>query len=259
MAIEQAISFTIVRSYYEKLQRAIKSDIIIVGSGPAGLVAASKLAKSGLVVTLIEKRLSPGGGIWGGSMGMNEVVLELETLPILQEAAIRYYPTEYPNLIRTEAAELACGLVLWALRSGAIFLNLIEAEDLCVKDGRVCGVVINKTLLYKQLPIDPMALEACAVIDATGHEAFLVNQLARRGLLQGSNHIPGDGPMDVIKSEAFVVNNTSEIFPGLWVAGMSVCATFGGPRMGPIFGGMLLSGSRVADLILQSLNRKCSS
>jgi thiamine thiazole synthase len=31
---------------------------------------------------------------------------------------------------------------------------------------------------------------------------------------------------------------------------MSANAAFGGPRMGPIFGGMLLSGRRVAELIL---------
>ncbi|MCK4788892.1 MAG: hypothetical protein KAV87_34440, partial [Desulfobacteraceae bacterium] len=64
---------------------------------------------------------------------------------------------------------------------------------------------------------------------------------------------PGEGPMDALSGEAFVVRNVSEVFPGLWVAGMSVCATLGGPRMGPIFGGMLFSGKRVAELICSTL------
>jgi len=34
---------------------------------------------------------------------------------------------------------------------------------------------------------------------------------------------------------------------------MSVCDTFGLPRMGPIFGGMLKSGKRAAELIKNKL------
>ncbi len=59
--------------------------------------------------------------------------------------------------------------------------------------------------------------------------------------------------MDAWAGEAFVVENAGEIFPGLWIVGMSVCATRGGPRMGPIFGGMLMSGVRVAKDIAASL------
>ena len=35
--------------------------------------------------------------------------------------------------------------------------------------------------------------------------------------------------------------------------GMCCNAIFGAPRMGPIFGGMLMSGKKVADLIVERL------
>ena len=52
------------------------------------------------------------------------------------------------------------------------------------------------------------------------------------------------------KGEKEIVENTKEVYPGLIVAGMAVNAVFGAPRMGPIFGGMLLSGKRAAEVAL---------
>jgi len=49
------------------------------------------------------------------------------------------------------------------------------------------------------------------------------------------------------------VENTKEVYPGLFVAGMGANAVYGAPRMGPIFGGMLLSGEKAAKLILKKL------
>jgi len=49
------------------------------------------------------------------------------------------------------------------------------------------------------------------------------------------------------------VERTGEIYPGLYLAGMSVASVLGLPRMGPIFGGMLKSGRRAAELISERL------
>jgi ribulose 1,5-bisphosphate synthetase/thiazole synthase len=54
-------------------------------------------------------------------------------------------------------------------------------------------------------------------------------------------------------AEWSTVENTGEVFPGLYLAGMAVNATMGGYRMGPVFGGMLLSGEKVAGLLLNRL------
>ena len=53
--------------------------------------------------------------------------------------------------------------------------------------------------------------------------------------------------------EKQTVEYTSEVYPGLWVAGMTATSTLGTYRMGPVFGGMLLSGNKVAILIDEQL------
>jgi thiazole biosynthesis enzyme len=250
---EWVISKAIVDSYHRKLQRGIESDVVILGAGPSGLTAAIHLAARGRRVTIVEKRLAPGGGVWGGGMGMNEIVVQREAIPILEAAGIRH-DRQFEGLCVIDATELACALCLQAVRAGAVLLNLLTFEDLCVHDGKVTGVVVNRTMISGALPVDPIVLQAATVIDASGHEAVAVERLRKRNLLapQLVSGMSGEGPMDATAGEAFVVERVATIFPGLWVTGMAVCSTFGGPRMGPIFGGMLLSGKKVADLILEA-------
>lgn len=246
------ISRAIISAYHTRLSDAVESDVLIVGAGPAGMTAAYYLAKAGRKVVVIEKRLSPGGGVWGGAMGMNVVVVQDQALPILEEFEIRHRPIA-GSLQVVDAAELACGLTQRALQAGAVLLNLTCLEDVSVHGGRVTGAVINRTTLLDALPVDPITLRSKAVIDGTGHDAVVVGKLARRGLLQNLPALEQhrEGPMDAARGEAFVIEHIAEVFPGLWVTGMSVCAVYGGPRMGPIFGGMIMSGQRVAELLLR--------
>ena len=252
--VETDISKAILNAYHEKLLERIVSDVLIIGAGPSGLTSAFYLAQKGLKVTLLEKRLSPGGGIWGGGMAMNEAVVQDDVLPLLDEIGIRHV-TRQGNLHTVDTIELAAGLCLNAVKSGALLFNLMTVEDVCVHQDRVTGVAVNRTKIARLLPVDPITFAAKAVVDATGHEAVVVEALRKRGLLVDSTvaEQPGEGPMDATSGEEFVVKRVAEVYPGLWVAGMSVCATFGGPRMGPIFGGMLLSGVRAAELVSSRL------
>ena len=55
--------------------------------------------------------------------------------------------------------------------------------------------------------------------------------------------------------EGEIIRNTKEVYPGLIVAGMAANAVFGSPRMGAIFGGMLVSGKRAAEVASQLLQK----
>jgi len=71
----------------------------------------------------------------------------------------------------------------------------------------------------------------------------------------GEKIIKGEGPMNAEEGEKFVVEKAGEVVPGLYVAGMAVNAVYGGPRMGPIFAGMLLSGKKTAKDILEKFKK----
>jgi thiamine thiazole synthase len=249
---ETRITRAILDAYHEKVSRSVVGDVLVVGAGPSGLRAAIDLASKGRKVTVLEKRLSPGGGIWGGAMAMNEVVIQDEALSALEGIAATPRPVER-GLHVVDAVALASALCLKAVQAGVVVLNLTLAEDLCVHDGRVVGVVANRTGVGERLPVDPISFQAGAVLDATGHEAALVHMLRRRGLLEGRAGPQGEGPMDATEGESSVVEGVGEAYPGLWISGMCVQAALGGPRMGPIFGGMLLSGRRAAALIDRAL------
>lgn len=252
------ISQAIIDTYRDELVDALESEVVIVGGGPSGLVAAARLAEKGVKTVLLERKLSVGGGMWGGGMMMNKVVFQEDAREIFTASGIRC--TEYDKGYYTaNAVECVAALTLKAARAGVKIFNLVTVEDVMVKNDRVAGLVINWSAVeIAGLHVDPMMIESKFVLDATGHDASVVNKLINRMgsvLYTPSGKLEGEKPMWAARGEEQVVANTREAYPGLYVCGMAANATFGGQRMGPVFGGMLLSGAKAADLLLERLQK----
>jgi len=75
---EITITRAIIDSFSRKFLDYVEVDTAIVGAGPAGLVASYFLAKAGNKVSEFERKLSIGGGMWGGGMMFNEIVVQEE-------------------------------------------------------------------------------------------------------------------------------------------------------------------------------------
>ncbi|HON77178.1 MAG TPA: FAD-dependent oxidoreductase, partial [Spirochaetota bacterium] len=90
---ETTITRAIVDRFSKKLIEYTDIDVAIVGAGPSGMVAAYFLAKAGKKVAIFERKLSIGGGMWGGGMMFNEIVIQKEGKDILENFGITC--TEY--------------------------------------------------------------------------------------------------------------------------------------------------------------------
>ncbi|MEN6467642.1 MAG: sulfide-dependent adenosine diphosphate thiazole synthase [Smithellaceae bacterium] len=252
---EIVISKAIIERFTEKMLQSTEVDIAIVGGGPSGLVAAYYLASAGKKVVLFERKLSLGGGMWGGGMMFNEIVIQDEAREILDLFGVRTrkYQEGYYTADAIEAVTTICSQ---AARAGATIFNCMSVEDVMIREGRVTGLVINwSPVEMAGLHVDPLTIAAKNVIDTTGHATEVLKVIERKAdmtLATPSGKLMGERSMWADKAERLTMENTRQICPGVYVAGMSANAAFGGPRMGPIFGGMLLSGRKVAELILAS-------
>jgi thiamine thiazole synthase len=253
---EIKISKAIISSFKEKLIDALSVDVAIAGAGPAGMVCAYYLARAGKKVAIFERKLSVGGGMWGGGIMFNEIVVQDKARRILDAFGIKTRSYEKGYYL-ADSVESVSALCLKTIQAGAKIFNLMSAEDVMVRAKRVCGLVLNWTSVeMARLHVDPITMRAKFVVDATGHAAEIARIVERKSgirLNTKTGKTMGEESMWADIAEDTIVKNSKEVCKGLYACGMCANAVFGGPRMGPVFGGMLLSGEKVARELLKEL------
>ena len=250
---EVVITKAIVERFSQKFLAYTEIDTAIVGAGPSGLVAAYFLAEAGQKVAIFERKLSVGGGMWGGGMMFNEIVVQEEGKEILDLFDIG--TSEYePGYYTADAVEAVTTICSCAMKAGAKVFNCMSVEDVIIREGQVTGLVLTwSPVEMAGLHVDPLSVATKHVIEATGHPTEVLHVIVRKAdlvLNTETGTIQGERSMWADRAERLTIDNTKEICPGVFVAGMAANAAFGGPRMGPIFGGMLLSGKKAAELII---------
>jgi thiamine thiazole synthase len=250
---EITISRAILSSQMNVLIDCMELDVAIVGAGPAGLTCATLIAEKGIRVGIIEKKLSVGGGMWGGGMMFPRIVVQEEARRLLDRFSVKSSPYQDGYYV-AKSVEAVSKITAAACDAGAEFFNLTSVEDVMIKaDGRISGLVINWTAVEMgKLHVDPLVMRCKYTVDATGHDAVVARLVEKKG---GDLKVKGESFMWADRAESRILKHTREVFPGLVVAGMAANAIAGESRMGAVFGGMLLSGEHAANLVIKSMKK----
>ena len=254
------ISKAIIERYYSKFIEALELQVALVGGGPSNLLCGTLLGEAGIKTAIFESKLAPGGGMWGGGMMFNEIVLQESALHLLEKMRIRTIPYG-EGYYTADSVETCSALILRCAQSGTRIFNSIEVVDVMFREddgvARVSGLVLQWSPVVKLgMHVDPLTIRAAYVVDGTGHPSEvcrLITDKMGAKLRTRTGGVVGEMPMWADRGESLTIENASEVFPGLFVTGMAANAALGAPRMGPVFGGMLLSGEKVAKMLIEKL------
>ncbi len=258
---ESSITRYIVSKFSKDFLDLTDVDVAIVGSGPSGITAARYLARAGAKTVVFERNMYVGGGMWGGGILFPKIVIEESAKPILDEVNLQMDRADKGFYV-ADSVEAISKCTSAAIDAGAKVWVGVSVEDIAIrrtgKKYRVCGAVINWYAVEKAgFHVDPVTVLAKLLIDATGHEANIARTIKRKmpeiNFPTSTGGVIGEKSMWAELAETEIMKNTREILPGLLVTGMTANTVFGSYRMGPLFGGMFLSGKKAAEHALKKL------
>jgi len=175
----------VTRTIFERFSNEFKDcfdiDVAIAGAGPAGLIASKYLSEAGKKVVIFERKLSVGGGMWGGGMTFPIIVVYKNSKDILEEVGIKVN-NEGGGYYSADSIESVAKLCSSAINSGARIFNTISCEDVLLnKEKKVNGFVINWSAVeVANLHVDPLTIRAKYCIDSTGHPAEICDIVRRK-------------------------------------------------------------------------------
>jgi len=255
---EIKITEAIIESYMKNLLEATETDVAIVGAGPAGMTSAYYLAKEGMKTVIFERKLCISGGMcmWGSGMRFSRIVVQEGGRRILNEFGVHVQKYEKGYWV-ADAIEAVATIASKTIKAGARLFDMVSVEDVVIREGdKIGGLVLNwSSAGFTDLHIDPLTIRAKMIIDATGQDSEVFKVVSKKiglKLKTGTEEVIKKKPMWA-EGEKEILENTKEVYPGLIVAGMAANIVFGSPKIGSIFGTLLLSGKKAAELILEEV------
>ena len=148
----------IFKRFSKEFDNCFDVDVAIAGGGPAGLIAAHYLSKANKKVVVFERKLSVGGGMWGGGMTFPVIVIQKASKNIFDEAQIKL-KDEGDGYFSADSIESVTKLCSDAIDAGVRIFNTISVEDVLLIKNKVNGFVINWSAVeIAGLHVDPISI-----------------------------------------------------------------------------------------------------